>query len=245
MQGFISSLAGGAASICAAAVDTEGDGCPGNQTIFNGPTGLAFDATGSYLVVADTANNIVREVYTGNTWSTTGSGTTTLASGFQANPVKLIAGNGQAGGGKVGTATAGVLTAPTGVAVDPAENVYIADTGNHSVQIVSGGVLSTLVGINTVAGTGIGTDSAASAQLKTPAAVAVTQQGVLVVLDSGNNRVLTDSRSQVTYNFGTVGISTSSPQVPFVETNIGDLSYAFFSQPLSLPPPVTAGHSSR
>jgi hypothetical protein len=229
VQGVISSLAGGAASVCAAAIDTEGDGCPANQTIFNAPTGLTFDATGGYLGVADTGNNIVRAVFTANTWSITGSGTSALASGFQANPVKLIAGTGQAGSGIGTTAATSSLNGPTGVAVDAAENVYIADTGNHAVKFVSGGVLSTLVGINTVSGTGTVPGSAASAQLKTPAGVAVTQQGVVVVLDSGNNRILTDNRSQVTYNFGTVGISTSSPQIPFIETNIGDVATNFGS----------------
>ena len=49
----------------------------------------------------------------------------------------------------------------------------------------------------------------------------------MVVVDTGNNRVRTDSRSQVTYNFGTVGIGTSSPQIPFIETNIGNVSTQF------------------
>jgi len=227
VQGYISLLAGGAATVCSAAVDTQGDGCPGSLAIFKGPTGLAFDSTGKYLVVADTGNNIVREIYTANTWGTSGTGTSTLAAGFQANPVILAAGNGQAGGGIGATAITSSLSGPTGVAVDTAEDIYIADTGNHAIKFVSNGVLSTLVGINTVSGTGIVPGTAASAQLNSPAAVAVTQQGTLVVLDSGNNRLLTDSRSQVTYNFGTVGISTSSPQVPFAETNIGDLSTSF------------------
>ena len=158
-------MAGGAASICAAAVDTAGDGCPANQTIFIAPTGLAFDTAGGYLIVADTGNNIVREVFTANTWSTTGSGTSTLASGFQANPVKLVAGNLQAGGTIGTTAANSSLNGPTGVAVDAAEDIYIADTGSHAVKFVSNGVLSTLVGItSTVAGTGIVPGSAASAQ---------------------------------------------------------------------------------
>jgi len=228
-QGYIFALAGGAASVCSATVDTEGDGCPGSQAIFNAPTGLAFDTTGNFLIVADTGNSIVRKVFTANTWSTTGSGTATLPSGFQANPVTLIAGNGQSGGNTGGTATGVSLATPTGVAVDTAENVYIADTGNDTVQMVTNGILSTLIGINTSAGTGTVPGSAASAQLKTPGGVAVTQQGTLIVLDSGNNRLLTDSRSQVSYNFGTVGISTSSPQVTFTETNIGNVSTTFAS----------------
>lgn len=227
VQGDIFPLAGGASATCSTNTDSQGDGCPGSQTTFSGPTGLAFDTTGNYLIVADTGNSNVRKIFTGNTWGTTGTGTKALASGFQANPVTLVAGNGQAGGGIGTTAITSSLNLPTGVAVDTAEDVYIADTGNHSIQIVSQGVLSTLVGVNTVSGTGVVPGSAAGAELDLPGGVAVTQQGTLVVLDSGNNRILTDSRSQVTYNFGTVGLTTSSPQIPFVETNIGNLSTAF------------------
>jgi len=228
-QGYIFALAGGATAICSAATDTNGDGCPASQAIFKGPTGLAFDATGNFIIVADTGNNIVRKIFVANTWSHSGSGTSTLASGFQANPVSLVAGNGQQGGTVGTTAASSSLYAPTGVAVDTAEDVYIADTGDHSIQIVSQGVLSTLVGLNTISGTGVVPGSAASAELDLPGGVAVTLQGTLVVLDSGNNRILTDSRSQVTYNFGTVGLNTSSPQISFLETNIGSLSTTFAS----------------
>jgi len=226
--GYMFPLAGGA-SVCSTATDTQGDGCAGSLSIFKAPAGLAFDSTGNYLIVADTGNNIVREIYLANTWGTSGTGTSVIPANFEANPVTLLAGNGQAGGGIGTTAITSSLSGPTGVAVDAAEDVYISDTGNHAIKIVSKGVLSTLVGINTVAGTGTVPGSAASAQLNLPGDVAVSQQGKLLVLDSGNNRILTDSRSQVTYNFGTVGISTSSPQIPFIETNIGDLSTSFGS----------------
>jgi sugar lactone lactonase YvrE len=224
--GNVSLLAGGATTVCTANTDTFGDGCSGTQTKFTAPTGLAFDATGKYLIVADTGDNVVRRIFLANSFSTTGTGTAVLASNIQFNGVSLIAGNGQAGGSvdASGLATLSSVSGPTGVAIDAAENVYIADTGDNSIRLVStSGTISTIVGITNygTGGTGTVPGSATSAQLLTPASVAVTPLGTLFITDSGNNRVLTDTRTQVSYNFGTIGISLSGGPENFAETNIG------------------------
>jgi enoyl-[acyl-carrier-protein] reductase (NADH) len=91
---------------------------------------VAVDSGGN-LYIADFGNNRVRKVSGGN--------------------ITTVAGNGIGGfSGDGGLATTAELSAPFGVTVDPAGNLYIADFGNRRVRKVSGG------NITTVAGNGIG-----------------------------------------------------------------------------------------
>jgi len=223
-DGFATLLAGGATTICVSPTDTQGDGCPGLQATFSGPTGLAFDPAGNYLFVADTGNSNIRKIFLANV--ITATATVPSANIGFLNPVTLVAGNGQAGSSlsSTGLATATQLFHPTGVAVDAAENIYIADTGNASARLVDSatGIISVIAGILNAPGTGTALPtSAINAQLTTPAAVAVSPLGLLYIVDSGNNRVLSDNRSQVAYNFGRINVGSSSQLQPFTEVNIG------------------------
>jgi uncharacterized protein (TIGR03437 family) len=106
----------------------SGDQGPAASATFRGPTGVAVDAQGN-LYIADTGNNRIRQV--------SPAGTTTTVAG---NGVAAFRGDG-------GAATAASLSAPTGIAVDTAGNLYIADTGNNRVRKVnSAGVISTIAG---------------------------------------------------------------------------------------------------
>lgn len=89
------------------------------------PRGLAIDSSGN-LIVADTGHNrIVRVTPSGVVTTLAGSGT----SGFVN-----------------GTGTAASFFRPMGVAVDASGNVYVADTGNRAIRLVTpGGVVTTLV----------------------------------------------------------------------------------------------------
>jgi sugar lactone lactonase YvrE len=221
--GYVSTLAGGANTVCSSAADTQGDGCSASQTIFSAPSGLAFDDTGKYLIVADTGNNIVRKIYLSTTFSVTSN----IATGIAINPVTLVAGNGQAGSSvdSNSVATLSQLNAPSGVAVDPAGNVYIADTANHAVRMVtSNGVLSTIVGITGASGTGTLGGAATATQLSSPSSLAITPLGTLFIADSGNNRILFDLRYQVAFNFGRTQVGSPSPILPITQTNIGTVA---------------------
>ena len=93
----------------------------------NHPWGLALDSAGN-LYIADTLNSRIRKVATDGTITT-------------------VAGNGNPGySGDNGAATNAQLNVPAGVAVDKAGNIYVADTGNHRVRVVSGGTITTLAG---------------------------------------------------------------------------------------------------
>jgi sugar lactone lactonase YvrE len=224
-NGWVSLFAGGG-NTCSATTDSLGNGCPATQATFNKPSGLAFDFTGKYLIVSDTGNSEVRKIYLDATYSySPASGTPTTATNVVVNPVTLVAGVGQAQStvNQSSLAALSGLNNPTGVAVDAAENIYIADTGNHAVRLVTPatGVISTIAGILGTSGSGTVPAAATVTQLNAPAAIAVSPLGTLYIADAGNNRVLTDARSSITYNFGRTNVGSSSPVQNITEVNIG------------------------
>ena len=241
-SGFVSTLAGGATAVCTTtqgATDVLGDGCSANQTIFNVPAGLAYDATGQSIVVADSGNSIVRSIYLTNSITVTGpAATPTTTVAF--NPVTLIAGTGACGNTTATNNASAPLTQlcnPTGVAVGPAQSVFIADTGNSAVRLVSGGSISTIAGLLSGPGAGVVPGSAANIQLTSPSAVATSATGVLQIVDAGNNRVLTDQRSQVSLNFGRINLGQVSPLQTFTESSAGNVPATLQAPLLTHPPP--------
>jgi len=148
----------------------SGDGGPATAATLNQPYGVATDAAGD-LFIADTFNNVVREVKPGGA-ITTVAGT----SGF-----------GPTGDG--GPATAATLITPYGVAVDAAGDIFIADFGNNAVREVKpGGVITTVAGSGTPGRSGDG-GPATTAMLRNPHGVAVDGSGDLFIADSGNDVV--------------------------------------------------------
>ena len=149
------------------------------------PSGVAVDPTGN-LFIADVVNNRVRKVDTAAT-ITTVAGTETF--GFS---------------GDGGPAANAELFYPSGVAVDTAGNLFIADVENHRIRMVDAAGT-----ITTVAGTGAGGFSgdggpATNAQLTYPSGVAVDTAGDLFVGDTGNNRIrMVDAAGTVTTVAGT------------------------------------------
>ncbi len=91
--------------------------------------------------------------------------------------------------GLVGTAR---FDAPEGIALDRNGNVYVSDSGNHTIRKISNGVVTTVAGRAGLSGAidGVG----ASARLNHPSGIACDAQGRLWIADSGNHtvRVLTE-----------------------------------------------------
>jgi len=149
----------------------SGEGGPATNAQLGGPFGVAADGAGN-LFIADAYNDRVLEVST---------------SGI----ITRVAGNGAFGGlaqgfsGDGGPATNAKLDLPWGVAVDGADNLFIADAQNNRVRKVStNGIITTVAGNGTGAGyyddTGDG-GLATNAQVSSPAYVAVDGAGNLFI----------------------------------------------------------------
>jgi len=108
----------------------SGDGGPAvGAALSNMPYAVAVDSAGN-LYIADTYNHCIRKVDS--------SGIITTVAG-------VCEQSGYAGDG--GPATGARLNTPYGVAVDVAGNVYVADTENRRIRMVSAdGVISTIAG---------------------------------------------------------------------------------------------------
>jgi trimeric autotransporter adhesin len=114
----------------------SGDGGPATSAELSGPAAVTVDGAGN-LVIADTSNTVgvgndrIRVV-------ATGSGTF-YGQAMTAGDIYTVAGNGQNGFyGDNARATRARLYFPSGVAVDGAGNLMIADTANNRVREVAG-----------------------------------------------------------------------------------------------------------
>lgn len=146
----------------------SGDGT-GGAARFDYPTGIAADNTGN-LYVADTDNDTIRKIV--------------VSTGV----VTTLAGLAGSSGNSDGTGSAARFNSPSGVAVDSAGNVYVADTLNHTVRMVTGaGVVSTLAGSPGAAGNIDGMGS--TARFDGPQGLAIDTGGNLYVADTNNQTI--------------------------------------------------------
>jgi sugar lactone lactonase YvrE len=244
-SGNIGVVAGGSTTTCAGALDSLGDGCPGTQSSLSAPAGLASDSRGD-VYIADTGNNLIRELppngYIFGIGGPVFSGPTALqvdpafnifvadtghstVSEIVASTGKVVsvAGNGQSGSsGNGGAAIGAELSGPTGIALDAAGDLYIADTGNHVIrQVNSAGIINTVVGTLGQSGDGTVPGSATPLLLSSPHGVASSTSGALYVLDSGNNRAFSVDRSSVIMDLGRSNPNSSSPVQTIQETSTG------------------------
>ncbi len=140
----------------------------GHAARFSGPSSVAVDGAGN-VYVADIWNNTIRKV-------TVGGVVTTLAG---------LAGS---TGGADGTGSAARFYGPSGVAVDSAGNVYVAEFYNSTIRKVTpAGMVTTLAGLAGSSGTNDGTGSAA--RFNGPNGVAVDSAGNVYVADPGNHAI--------------------------------------------------------
>ncbi|TBR21117.1 tandem-95 repeat protein, partial [bacterium] len=102
--------------------------------------------------------------------------------------IRTLAGNGVSGSsGDGGPSTAARVALVTGVASDPAGNIYIADNFNWSVRKISPqGIITKFAGGGASINDGA---PALSAQIKTPNGIAWTEAGELLIAAAGNGRI--------------------------------------------------------
>ena len=134
-----------------------GDGGPANYAQLDRPTACAADTAGN-LFIADTANHSIRQVTPAGTIST-------------------IAGTGIAGfGGDGQPATSALLNGPAGVAVSGSGQIFVSDTGNNRIRLITSEGL-----ITTVAGAGT--------PLNTPGGLALDGSGNVYFAETGSNLI--------------------------------------------------------
>jgi Immunoglobulin domain/NHL repeat len=116
-----------------------GNGTKGSQdgtgalAFFNQPAGIVLDSANN-LYVSDTGNDTIRKI-------------------TPAGVVTTIAGVAGVGGYADGTGAVALFNQPSGLAIDKSGNLYVADTANEVIRVIkSGGAVSTLVGLPSIAG---------------------------------------------------------------------------------------------
>ena len=121
--GFIATVAGMNAKPCTGPAPGCGDGGPATSATFAEPGQVALDSAGN-IFVADILANRIREININTGIISTVAGTGTACS------------SGTSACGDGGLATAAELNGPHSIAVDSAENIYIADTDDNRIRVV-------------------------------------------------------------------------------------------------------------
>jgi hypothetical protein len=151
----------------AAGMSGSADGT-GATARFNFPTGVAVDSAGN-VYAADRDNHTIRKL-------------------TPAGAVTTLAGNPGMPGSADAAGAAARFNSPSGVAVDSAGNVYVADRGNHTIRkVTAAGVVTTLAGTSGTSGTT--DDTGTAARFALPSSVAVDSAGDVYVADSDNDTI--------------------------------------------------------
>jgi len=156
------------------------------SAVLTGPSGLAVDPSGNCWI-SDGSTNVIQKMTT-------------------AGRATLMAGAAGQQGSANGTGTTATFRQPGGMAIDAAGNVYVADTGNSLIRMVSA-----TGGVTTMAGSSAHQDykdgSGTDAWFNAPACLTLDKSGNIYVTDTGNSviRMITPS-GVVTTIAGTAGM---------------------------------------
>jgi sugar lactone lactonase YvrE len=197
--GLVTTLAGVAGSFGS----TNGIGAAAR---FAAPQGIVADTAGN-LYVADTGNNIIRKI------------------NASSGAVTTLAGTAGVTGSADSTGAAAQFNNPQSVAVDGAGNVYVTDTDNNTIRMITaGGVVSTLAGAPGVAGVADGTGNLA--QFDHPKGI---------VADAAGNVYVSDTNNATIRRITPGGVVTTMAGTAFVTGTADGLgSAAHFANPLGM-----------
>ncbi len=178
------------ATSCSGTAGYSGDGVKASQAALSAPAALTFDAQGN-LYIADSGNERIRMIAAATPLSS-GKITTVAGSGtslWVAEPVAAVNAS---------------LNSPYGVLVDSAGNVYISDTSDDEVRIVSkqSGQISDFAGLD-------GNYAYESSQNGGPANQAYLNLPVGLAIDRAGNMYIADSYYGLLRKVDTNGIITT------------------------------------
>ena len=159
----------------------------GTAATFNYPSGVAVDGSGN-LYVSDRDGYLIRMITPGGVVST-------------------LAGSGSAGYAN-GTGTAAWFNLPSGIRLDGSGNLYVADSNNERIRIVTpGGVVSNFAGSG---GTGFTNGAASVATFNALNDVAVDSSGNVYATDSNNYVVRKITQGGVVSTYAGTGSAGSA-----------------------------------
>jgi sugar lactone lactonase YvrE len=157
------------------------DGAVGSTTppTFNAPVGLAVNAAGNLIYVADTNNHRIRAMNLANgVWTVS----TLAGSGVAATPTNFTD----------GTGAAALFNAPRGVSIDSNGHVIVADTGNQKIRRIDKNTRYVM----TIAGSGVNSTANGMRNLNgiyatfnNPSSLVQDSLGYIYVVDSGSNAI--------------------------------------------------------
>ena len=188
----------------------SGDGAAATAAQLALPSGVAVDTTGN-IYIADTNNHRIRKVSGGT--------------------IATLAGDGEQNyTGDGATGTSATLDSPTGVAVDTAGNIYVADRHNQRIRELSvSGTITTLVGSGapTFAGSFSGDGaSATAATLAKPTGVSVDASGNVYIADTNNQRIREVGNGAIATTVGTGDQGFSGDNGPATAAALNTPKYA-------------------
>ena len=194
-NGFIATVAGAPPTACTTPA-LCGDGSSALSAMLNLPSGVFLDGSGN-LWIADTGNSVLRKVDNTNT--------ITLVAGDYTSCPATPCGDG-------GAATSAQLASPTGVIV-AGSNLLIADLRDNGIREVTGGKISTVMGILfNESYFGNGGPAAPTAEIQKPGGVASDSAGNVYIADTGNSVIRkVDTKGNIT---GVVGNGVPCLLVP-------------------------------
>lgn len=132
------------------------------------PSAIAFDPDGNLIVANTGAHTIVRV-------------------DLKTQTVSVVAGQPGVSGDADGKAADARFNAPVGIAVNDEGEIFVADTYNDRIRAVSAdGIVRTIAGGRDP---GFADGAGSEARFDTPCGIAVTDEGSLLVADTGNRRV--------------------------------------------------------
>ena len=148
----------------------SGDGAAATLALLNLPEGIWIDSSGN-IFIGDLNNDVVRKISTNGTINTVAG----------SNTAQFF--------GDGGPATSAALDFPLGVVTDSAGDIFIADSFNHRIRIVTPDG-----NINTYAGSGVANYSgdggpALNADLNRPFSICLDAAGNLYIADNENHRI--------------------------------------------------------